>query len=150
MDNIAKKMMEIEWYFADKDLEALTKLEDSIRRRAEKSQLITYSELVEGVIFKIPTVNNGKPYQIITHDWSNLDRLIIGDFLGYISTRSYIAHGFMASALVVSKSDDQPSDHFFQFMYSIGAISNKKPNTVFEFWIGEVKKAYAWYKSTSN
>src|SRR3954465_5417895 len=102
MDEIAQKMAEIGWIYADKDPNALAILEERIADTGRKLGLITYSELVKGVDFRLPNIRKGEPYRIQIYGWSGLDRAILGEFLGYISSRSYDKAGFMASALVVN------------------------------------------------
>jgi len=49
-----------------------------------------------------------KPRVIDVSDWQELDRAIVGDFLGYISMRSYERAKLCSSALAVSKMDGSP------------------------------------------
>ncbi len=148
-DAIAAKMMDHKWEWADQDLDAVISLEERIAETGKNGDLIPYSDLVRGVLFNLPTVND-KPFYITSHDWTGLNRKILGDFMGYISTRSYVAHGFMASVLVVNKIGDQkPSDIFFRWMQSLGVLPDGKPSTRDKFWSDEVKKAHRWYKTGS-
>lgn len=101
MDEIAAKMTLIEWVYADKDPQALSAFEERIADAGRKLGLITYSELVKGVDFHLPNIRNGEAYRIQIYDWTGLDRAVLGEFLGFISTRSYLKADFMASALVV-------------------------------------------------
>jgi hypothetical protein len=145
---IVAKMMDNSWKWADQDLNALLELEKRIADTGKNEDLITYSDLVRGVTFNLPTVNGGKPFQITSHDWTDLNRAILGDFMGYISTRSFATHGFMASALVVNKIGDQkPSDIFFRWMQYLGVLPDGKPSTRDKFWSNEVKKAHQWYRT---
>src|SRR5687767_6913948 len=98
MDDVLRRMGEVKWSWADKDPRALAELEGKIKRAGRKKTPVSYSDLALGVLFKIPTLNNGEPFTIDTHNWSDLDRAFIGEFLGYISMRSYKSYGFMASA----------------------------------------------------
>jgi len=99
MDAVARRMMEVKWSFADKDANALDTLAQRIADAGRREDVVTYSDLVRGLEFHLPTVQNGIPYRIDVHDWSGLDRSIIGEFLGYLSMQTYIEHGFMASGL---------------------------------------------------
>lgn len=144
-DELIRRMAAIDWKFADQDPAALSELEARIAETGRNLALITYSDLVEGVVFRVPTIKDGAPYQISIYDWSGLDRLLIGDFLGYISTRSYRAHGFMASALVIGKAAYKPSDHFFQWMRDLQLLADTREETVLAFWAGQVNKAHNWY-----
>jgi hypothetical protein len=78
---------------------------------------------------------------------SEFDRGMVGEFLGNISTRSYCAHGFMASALVVSRLEYKPSDLFFEWMVRLNVLPNTNQDTVLKFWIEHVNKAHNWYKA---
>src|SRR4051812_44570479 len=100
-DELCQKMRDVNWLWGDKDPKALAILEERIAETGRKLSMITYSDLVKGVEFHLPNVRNGEAYQISIYDWSGFDRRLIGEFLGYVSMRSYCEHGFMASALVV-------------------------------------------------
>ena len=146
-DEIAEKMSSIQWSYGDKDNAALAVLEGRIADSGRRLALITYTDLVKGVEFHLPNIRNGSSYEIMTHDWSGLDRRIAGDFLGYSSYRSYSKHGFMASALVVSKAEYRPSDIFFNWMKSLDILPDTEEDTVLAFWMDQVNKAHNWYKS---
>lgn len=145
MDQIAKTMAGIKWSYGDKDARALAELDRRIAEAGRKLAMITYSDLVRGVTFCLPNVKQGQPFQINTYEWSGLDRAVLGEFLGYISTRSYRDYGFMASALVVNKAEYQPSDHFFQWMKTLNVLPDLEEDTVLRFWIEQVNKAHNWY-----
>ncbi len=147
MDKIAKKLSGIKWLYADKDAAALAALETRIADTGSQLGLITYSKLVSGVIFRLPNFQQGCPYEIHVHDWSGFDRMLIGDFLGFISTRSYLRAGFMASALVVNRVEFKPSEQFFQWMEDLGVLSDLTEATVLAFWADQVNKAHKWYQS---
>lgn len=146
MDKIAKRLQEIDWEYADKDLSATAELEKRIENTGRNFGLISYTDLVKGIDFHYPNINHGKPYRINIYDWSGLDRRIVGDCLGYISKESYLAHSFMASALVIARLESKPSDIFFEWMESLGVLPNLREDTVLEFWVTQVKKAHHWYK----
>lgn len=109
--------------------------------------LITYSDLVRGIRFTVPSLHTGKPFEIHVHDWTDLDRALVGDFLGLVSARSYERAKFMASALVVSKGEYRPSWHFFQWMETLDVLPNLQDDTVLAFWAEEVNKAHRWFMS---
>jgi len=81
------------------------------------------------------------------YNWSGLDRAILGDFLGYISMRSYEEAGFMASALVVSRSEYKPSDLFFEWMKELNVLPNTDKDTILAFWADQVNKGHNWYSA---
>jgi len=146
MDTIAEKLKAIEWEYADKDPDALNELLQRIEETGRKFGLISYSDLVNGVDFHYPNINEGRTHRISIYEWSGLDRHIIGDCLGYISMQSYLEAGFMASALVVARLESKPSDIFFEWMESLSVLPNLKEDTVLSFWTEQVKKAHQWYK----
>lgn len=143
---IAMKLKGIVWEYADKDLQALGVLRSRIEETGRKFGLISYSDIVKNVEFHYPNINNGVTYRIDTYDWSGLDRRIIGDCLGYLSTESYLKAGFMCSALVIARLESKPSDIFFEWMESLRVLPNINEDTVVVFWSNEVKKAHHWYK----
>lgn len=130
---------------------ALRELEDRIGRqgRAGDGEPLTYANLVEGIVFQPRHPNNGATYSISI--WSDVDRALIGEYLTYISEESYKAHKFLASAMVVSADKNQPklpSDPFFTLARRLGAMKAKQDKT--DFWIIELRKAQAYYKSTTD
>jgi hypothetical protein len=134
-----------EWTYADDDPKAVAALESRIAHAGRRQELITYSDLVRGVQFRLPTINGGEPYEIDVQSWEPLDRALIGDFLGYISERSYTKAQFMASALVVSQDTQQPSPHFFLWMHEIHALSSLKEAEKLKFWSDQVNRAHAYF-----
>ncbi len=100
---------------------------------------------MSGVQFTVPEVNDGRPFSM---DFENaLDRVLVGEFLGRISERSW-RDGFMISALVVHKdsgSGGQPAESFFKWMLQLGLIPNLNPYTKMTFWLDQVNKAFAFY-----
>ena len=146
-DPIVGKMAAITWIYGDKDPQALAILEERIAETGHNLGLITYSDLVNGVTFHLPNIRNGGDYQIAIHDWGGLDRAILGDFLGYISTRSYLRAGFMASALVVNRAEFRPSDQFFAWMEQLAVLPDTREDTVLAFWAEQVNKAHKWYRA---
>ncbi len=142
---------ECEWAFAPNDKGACAELAERIARTGRLgTNLISYSNLVAGVSFNLPTVNGGAPYQIDTHNWEGLDRRIIGDFLGYISAASYKAGDFMATALVVGLANNQPSDIFFEWMHELNVLPSLTNASIEKFWVEQVSKAVAWYQANPN
>jgi hypothetical protein len=147
---VEEKLKEVRWEYADKDPNAVGILTKRIEEIGRKFGLISYSDLVKGVTFSFPNIRSGAPYTIDTWDWSGLDRRILGDCLGYISAQSYLAHGFMASALVIGRVNSQPSDIFFNWMKDLKILPDTKESTILKFWQGEVDKAHKWYKYRGN
>lgn len=147
MDEIARRMAAITWTYGDKDPQALAVLEGRIAETGRNLGLITYSDLVKGVTFHLPNIRHGDNYQIAIYDWSGLDRTILGDFLGYISTRSYLQAEVMASALVVNRFEYRPSEHFFEWMKALAVLPDTHEDTVLAFWAGQVNKAHNWFQA---
>lgn len=145
MDSTLAKMQDIHWHWATQDPESQAAMERRIVERARKQGLITYSDLVDGIEFTVPTVNGGRPFTIDVHSWSVLDRAPLGDFLGYTSTRSYKKAGFMISALVVNRDEFAPSWHFFEWMKQLSVLPDTKEPTVLAFWADQVHKAHQWF-----
>jgi hypothetical protein len=145
MQSVLDRFRAIRWSYADKDTDAGDEMRRRIANAARHNKLIYYSDLVSGVLFRLPNVANGEPFHIDTTDWSDLDRAILGDYLGYLSLESYERHGFFASALVVSKTDDMPSDGFWNLMKLLELVKNPKSDKALYFWSDEVKKAREWY-----
>lgn len=145
MDSTMAKLHDIRWTWATQDSASQSQIERRIVAKARKQGLITYSDAVEGIDFNIPTVNNGQPFRIDVHHFTPLDRAILGDFLGYTSSRSYERAGFMISALVVNKDEYAPSWHFFEWMKQLDILPDTKEQTVLAFWADQVHKAHQWF-----
>jgi hypothetical protein len=146
MDDIERRMAEIKWSYAESDPDALAELVKRIEDKGRGEDLINYSDLVRGVTFHLRNVNKGEPFQIDVHDWTDLDRAILGEFLGYISMLSYRKAKFMASALAINRTEFKPSYHFFNWMKDLGMLSGRD---VDDFWQEQVKKAHNWFRSNS-
>jgi len=146
----ADRFADYKWVYADKDPDALSQLTERIAQAGRQGRLITYSDLVRGVKFCISTVNGGNPFEIDPHDWSDLDRAIVGDFLGLISCQSYSSAKVFASALVVSKADGTPGPGFGQLMRDLGIVMSPSKDAELECWITEVQNAYRWYSGSTS
>ena len=149
IDRIDEAFRAMKWKYADKDPEALAELERRIAGAARRRSLITYSDLVRGVRFNLPNLREGER-TIDVADWQELDRAIVGDFLGYISQRSYEHHRFFSSALVVTKTDGAPSEGFYTLMRDLGLISSGKTDKAMYLFADHVAKAHTWYAGTSS
>lgn len=142
---IAARFAEIRWSYADRDPQALDEFRRRLAATGRRESLIDYSALVRGVAFHIPTVNGGQPYTIDTQEWQDLDRDLLGDFLGFLSQESYERHGFFSSALAVSKGDGTPSEGFWSLMKQLGLVASGRSMRALEFWSGQVRAAHEWY-----
>jgi hypothetical protein len=145
MDAVLEKFRAVPWYYAPHDAAALSELRHRIAAAGRRRALVRYSDLVSGVTFRLPNVAGGEPFQVDISAWTELDRAILGDFLGVLSMESYERHQFMASAIAVSKSDDQPSDGFWTLMKQLGLVSNPKTDKATYFWLDQVQRAHEWY-----
>lgn len=137
----------VQWSYADRDPVALGELRRRIAATGRRRQLVRYSDLVQGVTFRLPNVGDGAPFQIDVGDWRDLDRALLGDFLGFLSLETYERHGFMASALVVSKADDSPSEGFWALMKLLGLVTNHRTDKATYFWLDQVQRAHDWYSA---
>lgn len=130
----------------DGDAKANQEIERRIAHRAAKRLTIRYSELVDGITFRLPNVAGGSPFRLgELGDWTDLDRAILGSVLGRISADSYLRAGFLASAVAVSKSTDEPSEGFKALVREAGLLRNTKGDAFMLFWSDQLNKAYDWY-----
>ena len=111
MDAIQRRFGVLRWPYGEGDPAALAELESRIARVGRARGLITYSDLVSVVLFDLANLKESPRYVDI-HAWQELDRAIVGDFLGVVSVRSYDAGGFFASALAVTAYDGSPGEGF--------------------------------------
>jgi hypothetical protein len=130
----------------DGDARANREIERRIAQRAVKRRTIPYSELVDGVTFRLPNVAGGSPFQLgELGEWTGLDSAILGSVLGRISADSYVRAGFLASAVAVSKSTDEPSEGFKALVREAGLLRSTKGDAFVLFWSDQLTKAYDWY-----
>ena len=145
MDPITERFKDITWRYAPQDAPALAELENRVAAVGRRQSLITYSDLVRGVEFHLATLRD-PVRQIDVADWQDLDRAILGDFLGYMSMRSYETGGFFSSALVVSKMNGLPGEGFFALLKELGLIASSKTDKATFLWTDHVRKAHEWYE----
>ena len=62
MDSTLQAMLANEFHYPNQDMDSVVALENRIISYAKKRQLITYSELVQGVTFHFACIKNGAPY----------------------------------------------------------------------------------------
>src|SRR5687768_12856230 len=88
-DLVADKLIRMTWSYGDGDPAALRELNRRIALTARARRTIPYSELVKGVTFQLANVAEGAPFQLGELGvWTELDRSILGSFLGRISADS--------------------------------------------------------------
>ena len=144
-DPIAERFRELSWRYAPQDEAAVSELENRIAAAGKKGGFITYSDLVRGIAFHFSTLRSAE-YTIDVDDWQDLDRAILGDFLGYISMRSYERGKFFASAIVVSKVTYEPSEGFYELLKQLDLIASSKSDKAMYLWSDHVKLAQEWYR----
>jgi hypothetical protein len=144
MDKILERFGSIKWNYAPRDPAARAELDRRIAEVGRRRGLITYSDLVRGITFNLSNLREPH-HQIDTGDWQDLDRVIVGDFLGYLSMESYERAGFFASALVVSKQDGTPGEGFYNLLKDLGLIASSKTDKAMFLWSDHVDKAHKWY-----
>jgi hypothetical protein len=144
MDKILERFRSMTWNYAPKDPVARAELDQRIAEVGRKRGLITYSDLVRGVTFDLANLREPQ-HQIDTTDWQDLDRAILGDFLGYLSMESYERAGFFSSALVVGKQAGSPGEGFYNLLKELGLIASSKTDKAMYLWADHVAKAHTWY-----
>lgn len=145
-EKLIRELEGIDWQYEPKDPAALNELKGRIADIGERFSLISYSDLVKGVDFSYPNINDGRTYRISVYEWTGLNRRILGDCLGYISMESCKEAGFMASALVIGRNESMPSEIFFNWMKDLGVLPDTRDDTKDRFWIEQVNYAHQWYK----
>jgi len=149
MDQIRERFQAISWRFAPHDAGARAELAGRIAEVGRRRGLVTYSDLVRGVTFHLENLTEPR-HQIDPSDWQDLDRAIIGDFLGYLSMESYEQAGFFSSALVVSKQDGTPGEGFYTLLKQLGLIASSKTDKAMYLWADHVAKAHTWYSKSPD
>ena len=142
---VLAKFRSMHWSFADRDPVALDELRHRIATAGRRRALERYTPLVDGVIFRLPHLHRGQPFEIHTDEWSDLERAVLAEFLGFVSLESYERHGFMASALVVREDDGLPDQEFWSLMTRLGVVLGKSDERAELFWEQQVRLAHEWY-----
>jgi len=143
-DDVVDRFRQIKWHYAPGDPAARAELKRRIAEAGRRRTLITYSDLARGISFHLPNLKDPQ-HQIDVHDWQDLDRAIIGDFLGYLSMQSYEEAGFLSSALVVGKIEGSPGEGFYNLLRDLGLIASSKSDKAMILWADHVAKAHTWY-----
>lgn len=148
MDPVLEKLSQLRWAYADGDPNAYAEIGRRIAKAGrEENGVLTYSQLVEGITFRLPNVRRGEPFQIDVSDWTQIDRAIVGEFLGKLSTETYERGGFLAGALVVSKLDWKPSEGFNELLREAGLLRGSNTSRATALWIEHMNKAREWYSA---
>jgi hypothetical protein len=139
-------MAAIQWRFAEDDPAALDEMQKRLAQIGRAGDVITYTDLARDITFCLPTVNDGKPFQIDVDRWPGHHRTILGEFLGYLAWRSWSQNGFMISALAVSKETQAPSRPFFQWARELGALTDAGELAELEFWSDQLSRAHRFFQ----
>jgi hypothetical protein len=110
-------------------------------------EFLTYSQLVDGVTFRLPTVEGGEPFEIDTRDWRSIDREIVSKFLGRMDSDSYRQGRFFASALVIAVSGNRPGPGFFDLAREVGLLRSHTRDDEDRFWFAQERAAREWYRA---
>jgi hypothetical protein len=137
---ILTQMQLMSWRYAPVDPEAQEHIEERLIETARRKDLIHYSDLVEGVLFMVES-SEGNRDHVIT-DWSEFDRALIGDHLGYLNMRYYERHGVLLGSLAISKEQSNPGPGYFNFLRDAGLLRVRDEDRQIEFWIREVERVY--------
>lgn len=148
-DQIIDRMRQVRLDYGDGDRAALEEMLRRISVAGATRSLLTYSDLVRGIEFRLANVNGGMAFSIDVHSWQGLDRRIVGDFLASVCQRTYATGGFMGSALVVDKNQSMPSRFFFEWMETLKVLPNLDEMTVLAFWADQVRIAHDYYTRQS-
>lgn len=139
-----------DWTYATRDLKALNQMRERLINIGSRYGLISYTDLVKGITFKMNGVHDGNTFQITPDNWCGLYRRIVGDMLGYLSLETFNNHGFWCSAMVIGRAESQPSDIFFQWMVDLEVIDGKDDSYVLPFWSQQVAKAHKHYRKVKR
>lgn len=146
---LIEKLKSFEWPIPNQDDTSYQEIKRRIADTGRRRQLLTYSDLVKGIEFCVPTLNGGKPFRLNIGGWTGQDRYIIGQFLGKLSCETYEHYGFMANVMVVDALEGRPSKNFFQWMEYVEAISSKDEANILRFWADQLQKAHKWYRQNT-
>ncbi len=146
MDPILRRLDAIQWTYSDGDPNALAELARRISAVGRtRDDFIVYTDLVNGVTFQLPNVNDGRPFEI--EEWTDLNRAIIGCFLGNIAAQTYREGRFFASALVIGVVANQPGEGFWSLAQQVGLLRANSEDARLQLWFEHVRIARQWYAS---
>ena len=145
---VARFLPDLVWDYADKDPLALTQLTQRIDATIRSKTTITYTDLVAGIAFTLPTIENGTPFQI--EQWNARMGGIVGEFLQYIALHSFAGRGTLDSAVVVKNQTLKPqgkggprlSSGFFELAEVLGLLVTGTPKHNRDFWKQELDFLY--------
>jgi len=140
-----QRLISRSWPYSDGDPAALREIGRRIAAVGARRDLIHYSKLVAGLELRMTIVGDGVPFELGVPEWSDLDRSILGDFLGRLSLESYQRGGFLASALVTAKGTQEPGEGFWSFVSEMGTFTSTSANRRLMFWSEQVRLAHDWY-----
>lgn len=144
MDEAARLLAELVWVYADGDPAACAELAGRVAAVGRTAKdFVTYSQLVDGVTFRLANVAGGEPFEI--REWTSLNRAIIGSFLGKIAADSYQHGRFLASALVIGVESNGPGDGFYTLAEEVGLLRSPSETARLQFWFEQVQRAREWY-----
>ena len=78
------------WHYIG-DTSATYEISRRLAQRARQEDVITYSDLVRGVVFHLPNVYTGRPFELGIPEWEDLHRAIIGECLAEVSLLTFEA-----------------------------------------------------------
>jgi len=150
-----------QWQYATHDPIACADLATALGRSCRRGRTITYAELARGVTFRLPSINEGRPYIIDIQNQSRIssrDQNILDDFLCFLSLQSVKGASILASANVIDPFDKKgASNGFFETARLLGyhqaddaCLAGRQYASEAEmrnimFWNKELKKVYAWF-----
>lgn len=134
------------WHYIG-DTAAIREISRRLAERARQEDVITYSELVRGIVFHLPNVSSGRPFELGIPEWEDLHRAIIGECLAEVSLITFEAGEFLASAVAVSKATGEPSDGFRSLLEKLGFVSSRSDPRSLAVWVEQLRKSYAWFQA---
>lgn len=118
-----------------------------MRRRllaaAAKGKTISYSRLAGGIKFDASWSPSGTPFEIDVAHWSSRDIRIVAVVLNAITESLRERHGFLISALVVSKKTGKPSEGFFRVATKAEMLDDNEDRDW--FWERQLETIYEHY-----
>lgn len=144
-DRAARKAREtLRMFNYDGDVAALRELNSRLASTARQESVITYSDLVRGIVLDLPNVQNGAPFELSVPEWTDLHRAIIGECLGRLACDSYLEAGFIISSVAVGKTSMEPSEGFRVLLENLELVGSRRDPRVDEVWLEHLRGAHTW------
>lgn len=131
--------------------EAIQAMKERIAEYARRRQLLSYSELVSGILFIKPKYFGKEPHLINTYSWTGDERHMIGTALAQIVMETVGESNCIITTIVTHKNPNEfgtlPSEVFWKWIQSLGVIDTINEQEVMMFWGQQIEATFRYYRN---